>query len=192
MTFRQFYCALFGVLVFMVAVSASANEGVLFIGDSLADGLKHPIGRYFRSKGMSFRSVTKDSQCIDSFTKGPMSGEFRSELSRRPEVVIVSLGTNDMYAPSRKHTEYAQAQLLKLYEMIQSVGASMFTIGPPSMPEKNTLGVTKNTQIYRILMTVSPRFFESREIDLPRQSDGIHPLKYQPWADRIIPWLQRG
>lgn len=192
MTIRHFFTMLIGALVFMVAVSASANEGVLFIGDSLADGLKHPIGKYFRSKGVPFTAVTKESQCIDSFTKGAMSGQFRAELSKRPEVVIVSLGTNDMYAPSRKHAEYAQAQLMKLHEMIQSVGASMFTIGPPNMPEKNTLGVTKNTQIYRILMTVSPRFFESRDIELPRQSDGIHPLKYQPWADQIIPWLQRG
>lgn len=156
-------------------------ESVLLVGDSTAEGLASPIGRLARNAGVRFDSRATNSTRIDQWARNP---ELKLVLTTfKPEVVLVSLGTNDEYMGSDAVTR-ERPYLLELMEVIRSAGATLYWIGPPTLP-KVTNGIVP------MIKSTVPNYFPSDEMMIPRQSDQIHPTVegYGMWANAIWAWM---
>lgn len=118
-----------GVLALLSAAfkkKATAGSRVILIGDSLADGLSAPLGALARAAGASFWS---DGRVSTTTAQWVSNGWLAAALASKPDVVIVSLGTNDAVKTDLaavKRSIQAAAQMLK------DSGARVLWILPPT------------------------------------------------------------
>lgn len=161
-----------------------AGMKILLIGDSLAQGLGPLLKKHAEAEGMSFRSMAKESTRIDQWATNPAVDAMLAEY--QPDVVFVSLGTNDEYmggAAVKQQTPYLE----KLLGKLGADGRRVVWIGPPSLP-KPTNGIVPLISS----RVPSGEYYHSDTLTLPRISDKIHPTSagYVLWADAFWQWLR--
>lgn len=156
---------------------------VLLIGDSLGVGLQGPLGTLVRKNGGTFDAVVKNSQTFQSFAVGEMKTPLEEALRNNPDIIYVSLGTNDDYARNYAQRAYGFLQTLKA--RLEQTGAKIIWIGPPTL---GTYGGRDPTGEFIPLLeqTCANGYFDSRPLNLQR-SDGLHPTggEYRRWANAI-------
>lgn len=172
---------------------------VLLVGDSLAVGMAPYFGALAKEAGVEFKSLATVSTRIDQWAS---SAELAKLLtSFQPDMVLISLGTNDSYMTGGASTvEKQRAALEKLYALLTQWPRSSGTgrgpehvvwIGPPTLPKPNPAmtGMIQDAAGNAL----SPRFhyFHSDRLSLPRGPDGLHPTArgYAGWAGAIWHWL---
>lgn len=162
-----------------------AGERLLLVGDSLAVGLTPPMRALAGEGHVSFDSLALSGSRIDQWAA---SNKLTEKLRTfRPNVVLVSLGTNDAYGTGTEALRRAASSLEVLLAKIRAGGAEVAWIGPPSLPK------APNSKVLAMLKTSieSSHYFPSEAYAIPRAPDGIHPtLKgYAGWAGAIWRWL---
>jgi len=159
-------------------VKIPRGKMVLFIGDSLAEGMSAKFLEISRSSGYAstvdcLRGTRADywSERIDSLIR-----------SLRPDLVIISIGTNDavMSVPEnqRKHIK-------KIRSSIKNSGARLMWILPPSLPER-LQGQNKIRQILKEEIS-EEETYDSSSLNLERTKDGVHLTTkgYRYWITNI-------
>ena len=173
----------------------SKPRRVLLIGDSLAVGMSDPFKNlatnsihHFSSKGCNAGS-TPLSGCTSIVGASVVQWARDSWIlpvlqKHQPQVVLISLGTNDFRYPAASKQKI-QEQIRILVEKIRSFGAEPIWIDPVSMPFADTAGVRDSWKSTGI------RYFDSSSLSYDRAPDGVHlkPLGYQDWASKIWSWL---
>ena len=170
--------------------SIGSGDSVLFIGDSLAVGLTSPLGKLIKASGANFSSIAHVGATMADYNSGKYSGALSTALTREPNYIIVSLGTNDEYAGA-SYKAVAEKALNSLLVKFEKIDAQVFWIGPPTLPAPYTgSGRSPSGAIVPMLQRIS-NYFESTLIELPR-GDGLHPTGpgYQKWATAIWAWLK--
>lgn len=151
---------------------------VLLVGDSLAQGLALPMRQLAVERGVDFKADGRVSTTIGQWAGQPWLGQ---DLTYKPTLILVSLGTNDMKLldPSLE-----RPALMKLSQGLRSSGAVIVWLAPPQMPFPDR-GV-------RALLT-EPGFkiFPSDALNIQRGPDQIHPttVGYAGWSGAIWSWL---
>lgn len=172
---------------------------VLLIGDSLAVGTAPHFATMAKEAGVDFKSLAIVGTRIDQWAASP---ELKSLLaSFEPDLILVSLGTNDSFMQGADITSRQQAQLEKLLALLTSFSRSkdyglgpehIVWIGPPTLPNPPSPGIPKMIQDSSG-SALAPRYyyFHSERLDLPRGPDKIHPTArgYAGWAGAIWHWL---
>lgn len=153
---------------------------VVHIGDSqVANGLTHGLARRVREAGGHYVSAGWVSS---NAARWLGSDRLRDLLhDRLPEIVLVTLGTNEYAVEDLEH-------YLESYERLaERVGAHRrcFWIGPPALP-----GVDRFVEAARTRTAPCP-FFDSRRIepDSGRRRDHLSAARGEEWAEAIWAWI---
>lgn len=156
----------------------SSTLRVALIGDSLAVGLARPLRALVEKAGGTLDASGRSGTTISQWLRGPLT----SSLARaRPDLVLVSLGTNDMKARGDK-----TADAVSLAGQVRAAGADLMWIDPPIMPFGDPTGVRSAIRAAVPIEAIFP----SASFEIPRARDGIHPTEagYAAWADSIWGW----
>lgn len=166
------------------------NDRVLLVGDSLAVGLSVPMRKLAADAGIPFDSVAHSGSRLDQWSKTTGYGAqlIQKLATFRPTVVLISLGTNDSYMVAPKAIAAVAGHLATIMQRIAGAEARLYWIGPPTLPKPDNGAVAT-------IRSAIPRFqyFDSAQLTIPRQPDGIHPTwkGYAFWAEQIWGWLSK-
>jgi hypothetical protein len=157
----------------------SSAQHVLLIGDSMADGLRHPFAALAKHNGHKFTAVAKTSSSIIAW-QGKRMKQLIEEV--KPTYVMVSLGSNELF------TRRLEAYEKFTKSIVDQIGGINFIwIGPPNWRKDNGL-----TEVLAKGVGEG-RFFPSKDLILKRAGDGIHPRwkEYTKWANAISDWIMK-
>jgi lysophospholipase L1-like esterase len=158
---------------------------LLLIGDSLAVGLAPYLRDLSGRERIAFASLAKVGTRIDQWAA---SSDLQNLLaSFRPNMILVSLGTNDEYLQGADAVERQRAALRRLVVLLMKASPQFIIwIGPPTLP-KATNGIVPMLKAE----IPSRDYFPSEQLVIPRGPDGIHPTArgYAGWAGAIWHWL---
>ena len=190
---------LYGGLIVMAGIGAARllsgprlrrGMRVLLIGDSLAVGMAPHFAALAKEAGVDFKALATVGTRIDQWASNT---DLKKLLeSFRPELVLVSLGTNDEFMRGADVVPKQRALLEKLLALLSQGPEHIVWIGPPTLPNPPSPGIPKMIQD-AAGSVLAPRFyyFHSERLQMPRAPDGIHPnvRGYAGWAGAIWHWL---
>jgi hypothetical protein len=156
-------------------IAIQKGTRVLMFGDSMVtSGLGVYLEERVRALGGTWSHFSKPSSTTVSWADGRDLQELVARA--RPDVVVIALVSNELFVPNPRARIYA------IREIIKRVGARpCLWIGPPSWrPDKGIVAVVRET-------ASSCRFFDSAQLPLERQSDGIHPTLHggRAWGEAV-------
>lgn len=162
-----------------------AKSKGLLVGDSLAVGLAAP----FRDVGLAKDAVAEIGTTV-AYWIGPGRSRLTGALVAKPEVVFVSLGTNDAYQGS-SYTDTAAKATGELLSLILFWANRVEWIGPPSLP--STYGSKPKSQavidaIRAVVETTNrAHWIDNDAVTIPRNADKLHPTAdgYSAWAKAL-------
>lgn len=162
--------------------TVSPGATVMLIGDSLAVGMEPQFISLARKDGYVPVSHVVSGTSIFQWMKW-----VKSDLERnRPELVVVSLGTNDaiIYDRAKKH-ETLYGEFVKI---VEDSGAVLVWLGPPDISSKRIPHITDERALIKKYAT---HYFESEAIEKPRGGDGIHSTRmgYNRWMGAAWDWM---
>ncbi len=172
---------------------------VLLIGDSLAVGMAPYFAALAKEAGGDFKAMATVGTTINAWSA---NADLKKLLETfQPELVLVSLGTNDSFMRGADVITKQQAQLEKLYALLTQWPRSrdyglgpehVVWIGPPTLPNPPSPGISKMIQD-SAGSALAPRYFyfHSEKLEMPRGPDKLHPTArgYAGWAGAIWHWL---
>lgn len=159
---------------------ACPTGSLSLIGDSLAVGLAPHLRELARGCELPWDASPFVGAHVTEWT-GP---RLSTALSRRPHVVLVSLGGNDF---QRADTEHVRAAVALLAERVRGAGARLVWIGPPTMPFADAAGVR---EMWRAVVPAADRW-DLEGAAIARAPDEIHPTasEYERLAGELWRWL---
>jgi acyl-CoA thioesterase-1 len=147
------------------ASGALAGKTVLHVGDSMVGGqwgLTRALEQKFAAEGARLVRDYKVSESIISYDK---SSKLKDLLAKhRPDIIILTLGTNDVFVP------YPASMAVNVQNIVKRIGnRECYWMGPPTWkPDTGIVQVLRDN--------VAPcKFFDSSSLKLQRAGDGIHP-----------------
>lgn len=153
------------------------------VGDSLSLGLAPTLGQLAKDNGVAFRTMgVVGSRILNWYSN---MGLEASLAEFKPDLILVSLGTNDAYLQNLNLPEY-QLKLQKLLTNLRA-HAPVAWIGPPTLPIKTDNGVRQMIQDN----VPSHMYFHSENFLIPRSPDNLHPTVrgYAGWAGKLWEWV---
>lgn len=153
----------------------AAGARFALLGDSFAQGLALPLGQLARDAQVALVVDGRQGARITDFASSAPS------LSAPLDVVLVSLGTNDM----KMQKPDDEAPLLdQLLASLRRAGKEVIWIAPPALP-------FPDRGVRRMIAKTAVPSFASDTLVIPRGPDGIHPTAfgYAGWAGAIWRWL---
>ena len=161
----QLATALEGVTDSGTEEASLSGKVVLHVGDSMVGGhlgLTKALDARFTGEGAKFIRDYKVSESIVSYDK---SSKLKDLIAKhRPDIVIITLGTNDVFVP------YPAAMIPNVKSIVSRIGArDCYWMGPPTWkPDTGIVQVLRDN--------VAPcKFYDSSSLKLQRAGDGIHP-----------------
>jgi lysophospholipase L1-like esterase len=158
---------------------------VLFIGDSLAQGLWPHLADLARANGLTLRFKGRQGSTIRDWLAGPTSVDALPDAPLHADraLTLVCLGTNDMAGRERcRAADFLGAMKRKGY------GGAVAWIAPPRLPVDST---TFREALALQCSDRNVRVFDSKALDLERAPDRIHMTLagYRTWAEAIAAWV---
>lgn len=157
----------------------TTHHRILFFGDSMINRLSYRLSDYAQENGDSLMSVCWYSSTTELWSKTDTLQHFMKQF--RPTFVIISLGGNEQFVRDLpKREKYIEG-------IMQKIGKLPYVwIGTPTW--------RKDTGINDIIINKvgKKRYFDSRNMELQRGKDRIHPTTEaaEQWMDSIANWLQ--
>lgn len=159
---------------FLLLFNLAAKPKLLLVGDSLAEGINPHIYSSLKEK-VIYKSLYKRGTTVPYWLK---SSQLVAELKTKPDIILVSLGTNDLKTRTSNLDQYYQFS-----EKLISSGAQVYWIIPPVMP-------FNNEDIIQWIEHPEPPIskIDCGEYDLERSQDQVHltPKGYQDWSKCIV------
>ncbi len=160
---------------------------VLQVGDSTVGflgGLQKSLDRRFTEHHIHFYSRSWTSASLVSVDA---SADLEAMLARfRPDLVLFNLGMNNVSWP---HPEVLMSHVASLVKKLSANGRACVWIGPPSWSQD------RGVLVPLLRDGVAPcMFFDSRDLELERQTDDIHPtnLGGEVWGEAVWRFLEDG
>lgn len=156
---------------------------VLTVGDSMAQALGVSLGRRLKQRGLRHFMAAKAGTRLSDFA-GPRMALWQDLAFHDPDLVIISLGGNEVTLSEPKHRVWAIEKLLEL------VGdRPCIWVATPLWPGFDDAG---------ILEVIRAHVGHCRYVDtnaliphMERTGDRIHPTwpERENWADLMVRWL---
>jgi acyl-CoA thioesterase-1 len=165
------------------ALPSLSGKTVLHVGDSMVGGewgLTRALHDKFDKEGAKFVRDYKVSESIVSFDK---SSKLKELLAKhKPDIVILTLGTNDVFVP------YPAALAPNVQNIVKRMGSrECYWMGPPLWkPDTGIVGVIRDN-------AAPCTFFDASNLKLARGHDGIHPTDKggSDWADSFWAFMRK-
>jgi lysophospholipase L1-like esterase len=176
-----------GVVRLMSGPRIRRGLKVLLIGDSLAVGTAPHYAVLAKEAGVELKHLAVVGTRIDQWAGSQELPKILQSFA--PDLVLVSLGTNDAFMQGDVIGKQ-RAQLEKLLGVL--AGREIVWIGPPALPTAPSPGIVTMIQD-AAGSALSPRFhyFHSERLQIPRGPDALHPTArgYAGWAGAVWHWL---
>lgn len=154
-------------------------KNILFIGDSMLEGLAPRLAAYCDKNGHTLVEVIWYSSSTLCWGQ---SGRLTELINKyHPNYIFVCLGANELYVPDIKRVRRPH-----LKKMLAEIGNIPYVwIGPPNWD--------KDTGINDMLEQEVDEgcFYLSANDHFDRSRDGAHPTRSSAhqWMDRVVKWL---
>lgn len=154
-------------------------QSILFIGDSMLEGLGPRMGAYAKKNGHQLRNVIWYSSTTETWGSCDTLKHFIRKF--KPSYIIVCLGANELFVRNikTKRNKY-------LNNILSQIGNIPYVwIGPPNWKEDTGI----NQMLQESLRDGS--FFLSKNLKFDRSSDGAHPTRSSAakWMDSVARWM---
>jgi len=151
---------------------------VLILGDSMLEWLAKRLCDYTMENGYDLSSIVWYSSSTKLWATTDTLDYFLDRI--QPDYVILCLGANELFVRDLpKREKYITTIMEKLGSR------PFFWIGPPNWK--------KDTGINDLICSKvgKGRFFDSRNLELERAEDNMHPTRYAAakWMDTIAVWM---
>lgn len=157
----------------------TAEQTILFIGDSMLEGLYPRLAAYCEASGHTLYAVIWYSSTSRIWGEAELLTRYIQQL--QPSFVFICLGSNELFVRDirDKNTAAVRALLGELGE------TPYLWIGPPNW--------RKDTGINALLAaeTAPGTFFLSDGMTFERSKDGAHPTRTSAaeWMDSVVRWM---
>lgn len=167
-----------GAVAFPVPVDTAAQT-ILFIGDSMLEGLGPRLAAYAKQNGHTLYNVVWYSSTSEVWGR---SDKLRSYIERlHPTFIFVSLGANELFVSDIKNKRRQYVQ--KIISDIDTI--PYLWIGPPNWKADTGINdlIAENT--------APGTFFLSNGMHFERARDGAHPTRTSAiaWMDSVVRWM---
>lgn len=158
----------------------TASKTILFIGDSMLEGLSPRLAAYANYNGHKLYSVIWYSSTTEIWGRGNI---LKSYISRHhPDYIFICLGANELFVSNieQKRSKYVD-------NLLSQVGQIPYVwIGPPNWK--------KDTGINKMIASRVKQgsFFMSDGMTFERSKDGAHPTRRSAamWMDSVARWMK--
>ena len=159
----------------------TASQRILFIGDSMLEGLAPRMGAYARENGHSLHNVLWYSSSTKTWGECDTLSFYIRKY--KPTYVYICLGANELFVRNikerrKKYVSHILAQIGERPDV---------WIGPPNWkPDTGINEMVGN-------MTKPGAFFLSQDMTFDRAADGAHPTRRSAalWLDSVASWTMR-
>ena len=162
---------------------------LFLIGDSLAVGLTKPLSALATEHKIAFKSMAEVGTRIDQWAQNDKM--FQAVREFKPDLILVSLGTNDEFMKLDAKERQAP-HLDKLLKNLREV-APVAWIGPPKLPTSGTYTWKGTNGAIPLIQERVPSnmYFPSQTLEIPRAPDKLHPSVAGAalWAGKIWSWI---
>lgn len=157
----------------------SATQRILFIGDSMIEGLGPRMSQWAEVSGHELTNVCWYGSSTEKWVE---SDTLRSFIKRSsPTFVMICLGSNEQFVRDiDKRARYVDA-------MLAAIGDIPYVwICPPAWKKDTGINDMIKERVGQ------KHFFDSRNLHFDRGKDHVHPVKssFVAWMDNIAQWLQ--
>jgi lysophospholipase L1-like esterase len=185
-----------GFMRLMAGPRIKRGQRVLLIGDSLAVGMAPHFAALSKEAGVEFKALATVGTRIDQWASSKALQALLENF--QPELVLISLGTNDEYMTgdaAKRQAPYLKQliEVISRYPRKADYGLGpewIVWIGPPILPK--SAGISQMIQASAgSPLSPSYYYFHSEQLQIPRGPDKIHPtaLGYAGWAGAIWHWM---
>ena len=159
----------------------TASKHILFIGDSMLEGLSPRLAAYAKKNGHKMHSVIWYSSRTDVWGKCDTLTHFIKKYN--PDYIFICLGANELFYKNivERHDKYVK-------EMLSQIGDIPYLwIGPPNW--KPDTGINDLIQSN----VKEGCFFMSNGMHFDRAKDGAHPTRSSAilWMDSVARWMPK-
>ena len=167
-----------GVLQQEADYSFNTHHRILFIGDSMLEGLMRRFADYAAENGHELNVVLWYSSSTERWATTPVLRRYLKEY--QPTYVVICLGSNELFARDLPEREKYVSRIVQQLDSVPFVW-----ISAPNW--------RKDTGINDIIArhVGKRRFFDSRRLQLERGSDHKHPTMHAAaqWMDSVAVWM---
>ncbi len=153
-------------------------KSILFIGDSMLEGLSPRMAAYAKANGHKLNSVIWYSSTSETWGSCDTLKYFIRKF--HPDFVMVSLGANELFV--RNITTKRKKYVANILSQIGTI--PHIWIGPPNWKE--------DTGINELVAQASTpgTFFLTNGMKFDRAKDGAHPTRSSAivWMDSVVRW----
>lgn len=154
-------------------------QTILFIGDSMLEGLSKRLAAYCETNGHKLYTVIWYSSSSERWGKSDRLRDYIRKI--KPTFVFVCLGSNELFVSNieEKRSQYVA-------NIISDIGDIPYVwIGPPNWKP--------DTGINRLIASKAAEgcFFLSDGMTFERKKDGAHPTSASAalWMDSVVRWM---
>lgn len=157
----------------------TASQTILFIGDSMLEGLSPRLAAYAKHNGHKLYTVIWYSSTSEIWGETTKLAEYIKKY--KPTYVFICLGANELFVRdiSSKRDKYVK-------NIISQIGSLPYVwIGPPNWKEDTGINDLIATNV------AQGTFFLSNGMHFDRASDGAHPTRSSAilWMDSVARWM---
>ena len=154
-------------------------KNILFIGDSMLEGLAPRLAKYCEKNGHTLVEVIWYSSSTKVWGESGRLGELINKY--HPDYIFVCLGANELYVPDIKNARRPHVK-----KMLAEIGQIPYVwIGPPNWDEDTGINdlIAQETGKGCFYLSANDKFERSR--------DGAHPTRASAhqWMDRVVKWI---
>lgn len=157
-------------------------QTILFVGDSMLEGLYPRLAAYAAENGHTLYSVIWYSSTSEVWGNSTKLAEYIEKV--KPTYIFVSLGANELFVRdiATKRDKYVKT-------ILSQIGDIPFVwIGPPNWKPDTGINdlVAKNVKGKK-----NGSFFVSNGMHFDRAKDGAHPTRKsaRAWMDSVARWM---
>lgn len=154
-------------------------KSILFIGDSMLEGLGERLAAYCKKNGHTLVEVIWYSSSTLIWGETERLTKLINEY--HPNYIMVCLGANELYVPDIKN-----ARRKHVKKILKEIGDIPYLwIGPPNWVEDTGINDLLTQEIDEGC------FYMSANDHFERSRDGAHPTRASAhkWMDRVVKWM---
>lgn len=152
---------------------------ILFVGDSMLEGLSPRFASYAASNGHKLYTVVWYGSTTLKWGETHRLAQYKKQFEA--EYIVVCLGGNELFI---KNVEKERGPMID--EILQDIGDTPYVwIGPPNWKEDTGINTLIESKVGE------GHFFLSKNLELARAKDGAHPTRAAAigWMDIVAEWI---
>lgn len=157
----------------------TTSQTILFIGDSMLDGLYPRLAAYADKNGHTLYCVIWYSSTSEIWGNSDKLKKYIAQVN--PTYIFICLGANELFVK-----DIAQKRDKYVKKMLADIGDIPYVwIGPPNWKEDTGINdlIASNAG--------TGHYFMSKDMKFPRMKDGAHPTHEAAigWMDSVVRWM---